>query len=247
MAKVNSLLTERFKKATNALSKMTSLVEKSSSGNLSSFAGVFKVSSLSQTETEELSSILSAHSKEGDCIDQDLSQLCTLTAEVKAIHTQSILLHGERIKKAQEILKRYREGAFSSWLIASYGNRQTPYNFLQYYELYVALPRELHQKLDDMPRQVAYSLASRQGELTKKTQIIETYVGQTKQELLTLIRSLFPLSDTDARASDTSEIALKELHRIHLRLETLPLHPTKEQKRALLKLLHSIKTKVETA
>ena len=247
MVKVNSLLTERFKKATGALSKMTTLVEKSSNGNLSSFSGVFKVSTLSLSETKALSCILSNYSEEGSNIDKDLSQLCALTAEVKAINTQAILLHGERIKRAQELLTRYREGAFSAWLIASYGNRQTPYNFLQYYELYSALPQNLHGKLDEMPRQIAYSLASRNGTLEKKTQVIETYAGQTKQELLSLIRALFPLSATDARASDAGDSTLKELHRIQLRLETAPFQPSKEQKRHLIKLLNAIKAKIQNS
>ena len=47
-------------------------------------------------------------------------------------------------KERKTILKNYRDGAFSAWLIATYGNRQTPYNFLQYYELYITLPEHLH-------------------------------------------------------------------------------------------------------
>ena len=92
-------------------------------------------------------------------------------------------MHGERIKKAQEILKSYRDGAFTAWLLAAYGNRQTPYNFLQYYELYTALSPGLHSQLEAMPRHAVYVLASRSGELTQK----ETMVRGT-----TLLRCEMP-------------------------------------------------------
>ena len=178
MVKVNSLLALRLKSATEKLSKMTGLVERSSSGNLSSFSGVFRVAPLNEKENEALVSLLEQYKNETQEIKEDLFQLSTLTAEVKAINNQAIILHGERIKKAQEILKNYRDGAFSAWLIATYGNRQTPYNFLQYYELYKALPEHLHSKIDEMPRQAVYSLASREGNPQQKEQIVKNYSGQ---------------------------------------------------------------------
>jgi len=147
MTKVNSLLSQRLKMATEKLSKMTSLVEMSSSGNLSSFSGVFRVTPLSEKEQEALQQLLQEYGSEKQDIQNDLDTLSSITAEVKAINNQAIILHGERIKRAQDILKSYRDGAFSAWLIASYGNRQTPYNFLQYYELYTSLPQQLHPKL----------------------------------------------------------------------------------------------------
>ncbi|NGX37987.1 MAG: hypothetical protein K1000chlam2_01156, partial [Chlamydiae bacterium] len=42
MVKVNDLLSSRFKKASEKLSKMTNLAEMSTSGSLSSFSGVFR-------------------------------------------------------------------------------------------------------------------------------------------------------------------------------------------------------------
>jgi hypothetical protein len=246
MTKMNSLLTERFKKASSALSKMTTLVEKSSSGNLSSFSGVFKISALNEKEKETLFSLLTHYKEEEREIEGDLDRLSSLTAEVKAINTQAILLHGERIKKAQELLKHYKEGAFSAWLIATYGNRQTPYNFLQYFELYTALPLNLHSRLDEMPRQAVYSLASRDGALEKKTQIINNYKGQPKQELLQLIRDTFPLRETDNRAYDLGLSFVKDFCRIKSRLEESSFTPTAQQKKQLLQLLKELKTLIET-
>jgi hypothetical protein len=245
MAKVNSLLTERLKMATAKLSKMTTLVEKSSSGNLSSFSGVFRVSALTEKERETLLSLLSEYSNEEQEIQHDLFQLSALTAEVKAINNQAIMLHGERIKKAQEILKNYRDGAFSAWLIATYGNRQTPYNFLQYFEFHQSLPEQLHPKLDEMPRQAVYSLASRNGSSRQKEEIIRQYNGEPKQALLKLIRETFPLADTDRRAQDLGEAALVHLRRLNAQCASSSFSLTSSQKKELLALLKELKHLVE--
>ncbi|MBM3208341.1 MAG: hypothetical protein FJZ57_07065, partial [Chlamydiae bacterium] len=181
MAKVNSLLSERLKKATEKLSKMSNLAEMSSSGNLSSFSGVFRVSQLTPQEQDQIRGLLNQYASVEDHNPQDFDLLLSITSEVKAINNQAAILHGERIKKAQELLKRYRDGAFSAWLIHTYGNRQTPYNFLQYYELYNALPQMLVPKLEEMPKQALYTLASRDGTLEQKQEIIKNYQGETKQ------------------------------------------------------------------
>jgi F0F1-type ATP synthase delta subunit len=245
MVKVNSLLAQRLKMATEKFSKMTGLVERSSNGNLSSFAGVFRVAPLNEKEKEHLSSLLSEFKNDEQEISEDLFQLSALTAEVKAINNQAVILHGERIKKAQEILKNYRDGAFSAWLIATYGNRQTPYNFLQYYELHNALPDRLHNKLDDMPRQAVYSLASREGPQQQKEEIISNYAGQPKQELLKLIRETFPLADNDRRAQDLGDVAISQLRRVHAQLVSPSFNPSPKQKTQLLQVLKELKTLIE--
>jgi hypothetical protein len=245
MVKVNDLLAFRFKKASEKFSKMASLVDKSSSGDLSSFSGVFRVAPLSEKEKETLVSLLTQYKNEEQETGEDLFQLLSLTAEVKAINNQAIILHGERIKKAQDILKNYRDGAFSAWLIATYGNRQTPYNFLQYYELHHALPGHLHPKLDQMPRQAVYSLASREGNPSEKLQIIEKYNGEPKQELLKLIRETFPLAESDRRAQDLGELAANQLRRLHSQLLSVPFTPSSKQKTQLLQILKELKALIE--
>ncbi len=245
MAKVNSLLTQRLKMATEKFSKMTHLVEMSSSGNLSSFSGVFRVAELNEKEKEVLLSLLTQYNNGNQEIGNDLSQLSVLTAEVKAINNQAVILHGERIKKAQEILKNYRDGAFSAWLIAAYGNRQTPYNFLQYYELYTTLPEKLHPKLDEMPRQAVYSLASRNGDQQQKQSIIQNYSGEPKQELLKLIRETFPLAENDRRAQDVADSAIGALRRLQSQLSTPAFSPSPKQKTQLLHMLKELKTLIE--
>lgn len=240
MAKVNTLLTERLKKPSEKLSKMSTLAEMSSSGNLSSFSGVFRVAQLSSKEHENLQQLLAQYRREEGSSDRDLEQLVSLTSEVKAINNQASILHGERIKKAQEILKRYQDGAFSAWLMQTYGNRQTPYNFLQYYELYIALPQVLIPKLSSMPKQALYTLASRDGSMELKEAIIKNYQGETKQELLELIRKQFPLSGSDKRAQDFPSYTITLLGRLHQVLCDNPFSASIKEKKAIKTLLKQI-------
>lgn len=241
MTKVNALLTERLKSAKAKFSKMTDLVEMSSNGELSSFSGVFRICPLTETEKETLKNLLDQYKNETQEIVSDLTHLSALTAEVKAINNQAIILHGERIQRAQQILKQYKEGAFSAWLIATYGNRQTPYNFLQYYELYRSLPQELLHKMDEMPRQAVYSLASRAGDAAEKERIIKNYNGEPKQQLLELIRETFPLKDHDKRGQDLNEVAISTLIRLKKQLLGKQLAPSDAQRNQLFKLLKEIK------
>lgn len=205
MADVNLLISERLKKNARS-SKMAAMAEQSANGKLSSFAGVFSLSELSSFEKNHLEAILKEHSPESEeDLANDLQSLITITSEVKAINNQAALLHGERIKKAHDLLSPYRDGAFTSWLTAVYGNRQTPYNFLQYYLFYENLPQRLRQQLENMPKQAVYTLASREGDFLTKQKMVEDYQGETKQELLLKIRSLFPLDQKDKRNGNPEE------------------------------------------
>ncbi len=236
MSKFNDLLNLRFRQKESA--KMTALVEKSSSGNLSSFSGVFRVTSLNTEETSILETILKnfRHDESFD-ISSDLRSLGALTSEVKAITNQAIILHGERIKKAQDILKNYLDGAFTAWLYATYGNRQTPYNFLQYYEFYTQMPQALHPKIDQMPRQAIYTLASRTGDATKKEEIVKNYSGQTKQELLDLIRTEFPLGEFDKRLPNLTAQAIGFMKRARELLKKPLCVPSEAEKKSLQELI----------
>ena len=171
MANVNTLIQKRFQKKKN--SKMSALANKTANGNLSTFAGVFSLTPLSSGEEQELEDLLRTYANDGQDFRQDLKALSSITSEVKAINNQAALLHGERIKKAHSILTLYRDGAFTTWLTTTYGNRQTPYNLMQYYELYCAIPAPLRQQIEVMPKQAVYTLASRNGSFEKKKGIIK--------------------------------------------------------------------------
>jgi Uncharacterised protein family (UPF0137) len=217
MAKINDLLAGRFlKKREDQPTKMAEMAQRSADGRRNTFSGVFHVSDLPQEQKDDLRGILDRFADEDQTnVDQDHRALVTITCEVRAISNQAALLHGERIKKAQTILKGYREGAFSAWLMTTYGNRQTPYNFLQYFEFYSAMPKALHPQIELMPRQAVYTLASREGDLQEKRQIVESYEGQTKNELLHMIRDAFPLADGDRRRKNPAEGILNSLRRVH--------------------------------
>ena len=239
MANVNSLLSERLKKGEHT-AKIASLAKQSASGNLTSFSGIFSVTELSPHEKEILENILRTHADDESYLQEDLRHLINLTSEVKAINNQAALLHGERIKKAHSILTRYRDGAFTAWLLATYGNRQTPYNFLQYFEFYEEIPKTLRPQLELMPRQAVYALASREGPIEKKRQLIESYTGETKEQLLHLIRDLFPLEEGDKRKQNIGERAICSLRKACSLLARDRVSLTKSQRNVIAELLETL-------
>lgn len=200
MTSIEARLQERMQK--NETRKMAALAERAAQGELSTFGGLFSITPLPAAEIERFRLLLEIHAQEDSHPEQDLAALISLTAEVKALQHQAALLHGERIQKVHTLLVGYREGAFTAWLIAVYGNRQTPYNLLRYYEFYQALPKELRAQFERMPRQAIYTLSTREGSLERKQQFVMAYHNETKQELLTRIRKEFPLLKNDGRAEN---------------------------------------------
>lgn len=243
MAKLTSILQQRFKKKEKA--KMAALAEKSNSGELTVFSGIFQVNDISAKEREDLLEILQKYEEERSDTAEDLQQLSQITSEVKAINNQAAILHGERIKRAQTLFKKYKEGAFTAWLLTTYGNRQTPYNFLQYYEFHSQVPKALHAKLEEMPRQAIYTLASREGSLEKKEEVIRDYKGETKQEMITKIRTLFPLDEGDKRRENIPEMGMKMLRRVIAQFERPGVEFTVPQKQRLSALLKKFHTYIE--
>lgn len=240
MSKVNSLLSERLGKKTPA-TKLQTLGKGNSSGRI---LGNFS-SELTDGEREQLQEILLRFSKEDQDISRDLEQLSLITAEVKAISNQAAVLHGERIKRAQDVLKAYGEGAFTLWLLSTYGNRQTPYNFLHYYEFHNQVPGDLRPQLERMPRQAVYTLASRQGDSTEKEALVRSYAGESKAEMLGKIREAFPLDKGDRRRADLGESVLKQLNQVHTRLAKPKARVAKRQKTRIQELLNRLSTLIE--
>ncbi len=248
MSNVTALLAQRLKKNTTS-SKMTEMARQSTNGSLNSFSSIFSVAELSNDEKEKLSGLLHDYALEFEEYDyeRDLTELAALTMELKAITNQAAILHGERIKKAQQILTRYQDGAFTAWLMATYGNRQTPYNFLLYYEFYHALPGDLRHRLEEMPRQAIYTLASREGEFSKKKQIVIEYNGETKNELLSLIRLQFPLAVQDKRRGNGGDAAIKLMRQAYSQLNIRSVSLSRKQKQTLKQLLQDIQELVSQA
>ena len=73
---------------------------------------------------------------------------------------------------------------------------------MQYYEFHETLPPDLRPKLELMPRQAVYTLASREGPYQKKLEIVKTTRGETKEALIGQIRALFPLEEKDRRGQN---------------------------------------------
>lgn len=233
MAKgIESLLEQRLSKK-DPKAKVTALAQRANDGHLSSFSGVFSVSELSADEKRHLEEILLSYGQEHNSLKNDLEALIRITSEVKAINNQAALLHGERIKKAHSILTAYKEGAFTAWLIEAYGNRQTPYNFMQYFEFHSQIPKTLLPQLELMPRQAIYTLASRNGRLDEKIEILESYQGESKQEMLEKIRLRFPLSQSDKRQKNPFEALLSMVKDIERKIPKLK----PEEKKRLIKVI----------
>ena len=224
--------------------KAVALAERASAGQLTSFGGLFGNAEPTAAQREELEALLRRFADDEQPIEADLSVLASLTGEIKAISNQAAYLHGERIKRAQELLLKYRDGAFTAWLLTAYGNRQTPYNFLQYHEFCLAMPG-LRPQIDQMPRQAVYALASREGDLSQKEQVVRSYSGQSKEELLRSIRDLFPLDPADRRQEDLGRKASRALHQLRnlFALRRPALSP--EQRTELLGLLDQLRATIQ--
>jgi Uncharacterised protein family (UPF0137) len=244
MGKLNTILQERFRSKEKP--KMSELAEKTTEGKLTVFSGLFGNATLGDQEKEGLSQLLQKYALDpSHDVSGDLKALLAITSEVKAINNQAAILHGERIKKAQEILKQYRDGAFTAWLISAYGNRQTPYNFLQYFEFCQQVPKTLRPQIDAMPRQAVYTLASREGPLAQKEEIVRNYRGETKQQMITLIRATFPLHENDRRQEDLAEGYVKQLQNMAKTFSKANIKVSGRQKKILLNLLETIQSYIQ--
>lgn len=128
-----------------------------------------------------------------------VEELTNITQQIKSIAAQSVLLHGERIQQAHKLLANYREGAFTKWLMATYGNRQTPYSMLRYYEFVQRAPKESRALIEAAPKKGVYLLASREGDEKLKLDIIKTHGNKPQAQFLQEIQMAFPTMETSKR------------------------------------------------
>lgn len=182
--------------------------------NVNSFNAIFDLQKLDSTEEQRIHEIL-----EKNWIPDNLSQeemeknfglLKTITSEIKSISRQGAFLIGERVVQAREILKPFRDGTFTQWLESTFGSRQSGYNMLSYYELFVALPsEELKSKYKKMAQRAAYQLASRRGDPQKKFTIIDRHFDLKSSEIIGIIQKEF--SSKDLRSRKTVDGLLNRL------------------------------------
>lgn len=158
---------------------------------------------ISESDIKEEAAIESMLSD--DLALDDLKSLKKITAEIKTIGKQGAILIGEKVCKARDILKSYRDGIFVKWLDYTFNSRSTGYNFLYYYEFYTSLPDEtLKDCFKKMGLKPAYILASRQGPIEIKAEIIKDHYALSHQKIIPIIQEKLPLSYNDKRTRRVS-------------------------------------------
>ena len=191
---------------------------------VNSFSSVFNLSTISEKEAQEIEELLVQVAENLSAVEikRDIARVQNITAEVRSINKQGLILIGERLTKAREILRKYGDGTstFSDWLVKTFGSKRTAYNILSYYELHEALPSAaMREKFKLLPLKAAYILASRKGELEQKVEIVESYAGEKPRLMIEKIQKALPLKRGDKRKGNklhALEKACAELKKIKL-------------------------------
>ena len=176
--------------------------------NVNSFNAVFDLQKLDSQEEENLKGILHGNwitdNLSKSEVEKNFQELKSITSEIKSISRQGAFLIGERVVKARDMLKPYRDGTFTLWLESTFGSRRSGYNMLAYYELYRALPDEsLKTKYKTMPQKAAYSLANRKGDNQKKFEFIDQHFNLKGSDILLLVQKEFSNHDPRSRRTIT--------------------------------------------
>lgn len=188
---------------------------------VNTFNSVFDPKPLEKEEEQGIENLLLENFLPGKTpetqVETDLTLLKKLTGEIKAIVKQGVVLTGERVYKARELLKPYRDGTFAKWTEITFGSRRTAYNMLAYYELYSSIPDHVSkEKFSKLPQKAAYLLASKDADINEKIEIIDNYYDSNANELISLIQDKFPSEKPDGRQK-TATTAL--LYSIELNLK----------------------------
>lgn len=190
---------------------------------------------LSDGESRELELLLFESFTPGQIseeeVGQDFAKLKAITNQIRSIHKQQVLLVGERIFRARDILKRYGDGTttFTQWIDCVFSSRRTAYNILCYYEFYQELPSLSYQEgLQKMPLKVAYCLSSRQAPIERKLEIIDMYDGEPPEDTILLIKERLPTSEKDKRRRDSNKVAIGRLRDVLSRLKMRKNHLTED-------------------
>lgn len=140
---------------------------------------------------EEFKETLRECAPEEANIEKDTEALIEISEQLKSIRKQQAILHGERILRAKNILKKYKAKAFSSWILITYGNRQTPYNFLYYYTFYIELSREMKALVEQIPLSITYQLSSKNICSDEKIKFIKNHHKKPFNQMKTELKKSF--------------------------------------------------------
>jgi hypothetical protein len=153
---------------------------------------------------DEESRIRDIIKKDNSFEEVDLKEILDLSKRIKSIKAQEALIVGEAVKKAQTVLSNYSSGVFSEWLVELFGNVQTPYNFLRFFELYTLLKERSQKEYLSIPRRAAYKLAKVEGSTEQKEEFISLGKNKNASSLEEEIDILFPKSQ---RATKTRKVS----------------------------------------
>lgn len=185
----------------------------------SALRSIFDIQQLDESEERKIEKLLVDEFRPGGTLSeeqvaQDLSDLKHITAEVKSITKQGVLLVGERIHKAREILNNYGDGkgSLKKWLEITFSSsRRTAYNSLAYFDFHRSLPDDKSRLLlKKMPQKAAYVLASREGEIRVKAEIIHEYHQQKAEEIIPVIQERLPITQDNRPLSKDATAQLIE-------------------------------------
>lgn len=176
---------------------------------VNNFNSIFDIKPLDASESNRIELLLVENYLPGimpeESVEKDLHSLKAITSEIRSIGRQGTILMGERVYKAREILKNYREGTFLKWIDSTFGTRRTGYNVLSYFELHRDLPDlELKEKFKKLSLKSAYLLANRKGGLEIKANIVQEYKECGYKEFSKIIQEKLPTSEKDKRAKRNS-------------------------------------------
>ncbi len=221
------------------------------------FRSIFDIQKLDETEERALEQLLFDHSRLGEDIEEanakvakDAEILKKITSEARSINKQGILLVGERIFQAREILKNYENGrgAFTKWLQMTFGSRSSAYNCLSYYEFYQSLPDEdLRVQLKKMPYKAAYALASRDGNMETKSEIIRDYHTEKAENILPIIQEKLPITKDSKNKRDTTSSLISKLEKDAFIIKKLKEHLNEEDRSRLNKIAEEILSIVKSS
>ncbi len=203
-----------------------------------SFNALFAVKQLDLSEKKRIRELLTAHAEgiQEQQLTEDIRKLEEITAQIKSIDRQAVVLVGERIAQAKRIFSHYPKGyqTFSEWLKQTFGSRTAPYQTLRYFQLHHSLPTEqLQKQLKQMPLKAGYVLASRQGNFAEKIKIIQKFYHCKQEEIIPQIRELLPLSSEDKRRGPSRfDRAINILEKTLLEITQKPkqLDPTQKER-----------------
>lgn len=192
-------------------------------GTINAFHALFSVQELNPFEQQTIETILeegAAVSSPRQQVEEDLYEIKRLTKELRAIRRQELVLIGERVSAAREVLKKYKDRSFRDWLQLTFGSFKTGYNYLAFYDLYVSVPDDMKMHLKDMPAKAVYILASHKAPLEKKLELLRHHSQKTAHGVIAAIREMLGGSDLLSRKKSNEQlISLLEKNAVLLSVE----------------------------